>query len=389
MKKYSYIKSLWMSFYSKDLYIDIKNNWKGIGALYIASLTLIFTIIVTSTIFFVTNFNTEEKAERLTQILFEDANLPFEDNLNRILKLISSIPKMELKDNKLNIHTDSLTFLRDDYSKRSFVIFDPNGEIKTIKSSDAVVAFTPNYIIQKHNRHEESIIYFKELNNYNIKNYHKIQDFFNSISWILSQIPDLQIVNGHLKSSLKKPHFITYEYDKTDNLLAIIDPTSTYSYLDDQDQMPLLLVTENKLYLRNIFDKKDITEIYLSDLDINVMFNAIKSIIKITKKMLLTLTCLAFIILFLFTMLSTLFFALITSLIGLIIISYNKFEPLKFSTLFRISCVSITPVLLLNFILPMVFLSQKILYLLIATIYIYYAIKACDNENSLDRNRNV
>lgn len=374
MKQYSYFKAIWMSFYSKELYLDIKNNKKGTGIPYLAGLVFFFTMIFVITVFYLVNFNVEKKSERITEILFEDAELPFETNLNRILNMMSLIPEAKLIGNKLNINADSVVSVKDSYSKRNFAIFDPDGEIKTLKDSDAVLLFSKNYIIQKYNNNRENLIYFSKLNSYS----QKFSTAFNFAAQILSQIPKMKLLNGRLVSNIKEPRLIKYNYNGNEYIPGIIDPTGVYDDISAEETFPFILITKNKLIMRSIFDKTNISEIYLSDIDINIAFKAIKYVVKIYKNLLLIAIPVIFTMIFLTALVSVLCFVCLVAVIGNFIISYNKFKPVDFLTLFRISCVASTPTLILNFIFPMMFFSQKILYLLIAAFYIYYAIKSCE-----------
>lgn len=131
MKKYSVFHPLWMSFFSKDFYLDVLRNWKGISFLYL--LILVVIVIIPPAIHF---------KQGVSAMVRESP------------KIVEQMPEITIKGGVVSTPENRPYFIRDPKEKRAYGIIDTSGRYLTVQGTDAVVLMTRNRLFLKHSEVE-------------------------------------------------------------------------------------------------------------------------------------------------------------------------------------------------------------------------------------------
>jgi hypothetical protein len=143
MRQYSFLKAIVMSFYSKDLYRDVKLNWGGSAILYLL-LLLTVTWIPLITIM-------------QTQV---NKNAP-----GVLTTFFSQMPKTDIKNGIVQTPENKPYFFSDPETKKVFGVIDTSGEFTTLKD-DMVFLVTKNQIFTNSKHHETKIFTLSSSTNY-------------------------------------------------------------------------------------------------------------------------------------------------------------------------------------------------------------------------------
>ncbi len=186
----------------------------------------------------------------------------------------------------------------------------------------------------------------------------------------LLQVPPITIRNGEVSTPVETPYVIT---SNTGEAIAIIDLTGEYTHLDDTTAV--ILLTEDKLYLKN--EQRRRTDIH--DLSRVQNFSLDRSDFERWAVMARKWLWLGFYLVvvpseFVYRIVQALLYAAV----GLLFCQSLKIS-LEYLTLVRLAVIAVTPVILLQTALGLAnirFPGAFVLWLAIALGYLYFAVKA-------------
>lgn len=132
MKKYSLLHPPLLSFFSKDLYRDVGQNWKGIAALYLL-LLLAFCWV----------FETWVVNTKVSQFITNEAP-PF----------IEQIPEITIHDGNVSINEPVPYFIHRPESNDVIAIIDTSGQYTSLDNTEAYILLTKDKLIGKESETE-------------------------------------------------------------------------------------------------------------------------------------------------------------------------------------------------------------------------------------------
>lgn len=121
-----------MAFFSKSLYKDVGQNWKGVAALYLLLLLAITWLPGT--------FQIKQGIDN-----FVDKEAP---------KILKQIPEITIKDGKASIDKPVPYVIRDPDTGKPIIIIDTSGKVTSIADSPAHVLMTGTEVMYKKNKDE-------------------------------------------------------------------------------------------------------------------------------------------------------------------------------------------------------------------------------------------
>ncbi|MCE3232367.1 MAG: hypothetical protein K0R98_624 [Rickettsiaceae bacterium] len=373
-------KALFMSFYSRYLYIDVARNWRGFGIKYLLALSSFMCIVMVFTwLNTLYRIDVTKIADDVTKTLFEAPDLTFEESLNRVLNIVSQIPQVTIRNGEASIEGNAPSFIKDPIILKDIAIIDVTGKYTSLDNEDANILITKNSIIFKNEDGEQELFYLSSLG----KKTNIDEDDLNKLFDVFAQIPLITVENGQASISEKNPYYI---YSKDDKVLAIIDVEGTTTSLEDSDAY--LLLTKDKILIKNALSS-DNTEVMLSELNADKIFDALEHSLILLRKMFTWILFLFVTPVFIVSTAFALFFLVcIYSVVGLSVSMFAKLAKVNFSVMLRLCSVAITPVVVLNMLIPQVFANQGLIYFLIALGYVYFALKAnSEVPNEPDKER--
>src|SRR4030066_928732 len=132
MKQYSYIHSLYYSFYSKSFYQHVARNWKGLRLSYLLFILCLFWIPETSRIH-------SEVSE------FLSAEAP---------KYVKQVPVITVSQGKVSIKEQTPYLINMPGKNTPFAIIDTSGQTTSLDKSGALVLLTKSQLIIKNSSSE-------------------------------------------------------------------------------------------------------------------------------------------------------------------------------------------------------------------------------------------
>ena len=132
MKQYSYINSLFYSFYSKSFYQHIARNWKGLRLSYLLFILCLFWIPETSRIH-------SEVSE------FLSAEAP---------KYVKQVPLITISQGKVSIKEQTPYLINMPGKDTPFAIIDTSGQTTSLDKSSTLVLLTKSQLIIKNSSSE-------------------------------------------------------------------------------------------------------------------------------------------------------------------------------------------------------------------------------------------
>ncbi len=132
MKQYSYIHSLYFSFYLKSFYQDVAKNWKGLSLSYLLFILCLFWIPEVSRMH-------SEVSE------FLSAEAP---------KYVKQVPVITVSRGKVSIKEQTPYFINVPEKNTPFAIIDTSGQITSLDKTRALVLLTKSELIIKNNSKE-------------------------------------------------------------------------------------------------------------------------------------------------------------------------------------------------------------------------------------------
>ena len=127
MRKYKIFHSIVLSFYSKSLYQDVAQNWKGAGIVYLLLLALIVSLPITVRV--------HQELSKVPEV---------------IEPVIQQVPDISLKKGKISIDPDQPYLINDPSQENNpVIIIDTTGKHTSLEGTNAQVLITETKIFAK------------------------------------------------------------------------------------------------------------------------------------------------------------------------------------------------------------------------------------------------
>lgn len=132
MRRYSIFHVPALSFFSKELYIDVGQNWKGVNFLYL--LLLLAVCLIPAMI-------------NLHRGISNFVN-------NEAPAIVNQVPEITITDGQVSIKETQPYYIKDPDSDEPLAIIDTTGEIESLEETDAFFLLTGNKVIIKESKFE-------------------------------------------------------------------------------------------------------------------------------------------------------------------------------------------------------------------------------------------
>lgn len=149
--KYSYLKAIPYSFYSRDLYREVAQKWEGIGMMYLFVMIFLFLLIPAS----ITGIKLHTY---ITQGTIEDHRdmqlFGTQITVAPIIDFINQFPTIRVESGKVRSEVQQpyyLVFPNNGDSTKPFLILDTTGEVQNLVDSPAEILITENKLITREN----------------------------------------------------------------------------------------------------------------------------------------------------------------------------------------------------------------------------------------------
>ncbi len=133
MRRYSIFHVPALSFFSKDLYIDVGQNWKGVNFLYLL-LLLAFCWIPAM-------INLHRGISNFVN--------------NEAPAVVNQVPEITITDGQVSIKETQPYYIKDPDSDEPLAIIDTTGQIESLEDTDVFFLLTGNKVIIKESNFEE------------------------------------------------------------------------------------------------------------------------------------------------------------------------------------------------------------------------------------------
>ncbi len=132
MRKYGCFHAILLSFYSRDLYRDVAQNWGGRVLLYLLLLLSLCALVITLDVQFLINKDFPPLVEKVT----------------------AQAPELKIVKGIVSTPQNRPYLLRDPDTKKVFAVIDTSGKYTTIENSDLTFLLTKTYFMSQSDRHE-------------------------------------------------------------------------------------------------------------------------------------------------------------------------------------------------------------------------------------------
>jgi len=132
MRRYSIFHVPALSFFSKELYIDVGQNWKGVNFLYLLLLLAVCLIP--------TMINLHRGISNFVN--------------NEAPAIVNQVPEITITDGQVSIKETQPYYIKDPDSDEPLAIIDTTGQIESIEDTDAFCLLTGNKVIIKKSKFE-------------------------------------------------------------------------------------------------------------------------------------------------------------------------------------------------------------------------------------------
>jgi uncharacterized protein DUF1189 len=143
-QRYSLLHPLFMAFFSKSLYRDVGQTWKGHG------LVFLFSAVALCTIPFVLLFQSDMAA-----LLNQEAP-----------KIVTQMPSLRITKGKVSIDRREPYIVKDDKSGNPLIIFDTTGQISSLAGSKAVMLVSEKAVLVKNSEGQTRTIDLSEIDSF-------------------------------------------------------------------------------------------------------------------------------------------------------------------------------------------------------------------------------
>jgi len=145
-RRYTIIHPLFMSFYSKDFYQDVAQNWKNYAFYYLLFLLALCSVVKTVKIHY-----------DLSDFLAKHAPA-----------FISQIPAVTFSNGKASTDQDEPYFIKDSKSGEDIIIIDTTGQINSLNDTSAVMLLTETKLIIKKSDRQTQVFALSEIEDFRI-----------------------------------------------------------------------------------------------------------------------------------------------------------------------------------------------------------------------------
>jgi len=145
-RRYTIIHPLFMSFYSKDFYRDVAQNWKNYAFLYLLFLLALCSVVKTVKIHY-------DLSDFLT------IHAP---------AFISQFPAVTFSNGKASIDQDEPYFIKDLKSGEDIIIIDTTGQINSLNDTSAVMLLTETKLIIKKSDRQTQVFALSEIEDFRL-----------------------------------------------------------------------------------------------------------------------------------------------------------------------------------------------------------------------------
>lgn len=145
-RRYTIIHPLFMSFYSKDFYRDVAQNWKNYAFLYLLFLLALCSVVKTVKIHY-------DLSDFLT------VHAP---------AFISQFPAVTFSNGKASIEADEPYSIKDPNSGEDIIIIDTTGQIKSLNDTSAVMLLTETKLIIKKSDRQTQVFSLSEIEDFRL-----------------------------------------------------------------------------------------------------------------------------------------------------------------------------------------------------------------------------
>jgi len=121
-----------MSFYSKKLYRDVGQNWRGVGFTYLLFLLALVWIPVIY----------------LWGVMFSEFKTVVYP------KIIEKVPEVQIKDGEVVLNKPMPYVISDEDTKKPFVVVDTTGKTTTLKEAGSKILITKNQVIMQKDQNQ-------------------------------------------------------------------------------------------------------------------------------------------------------------------------------------------------------------------------------------------
>jgi len=147
MKRYSILHPLYLSFFSRDLYRDVRTNWKGTGFLYLLLLLAITWLPVMYKVHGGISEGVKQEAP----------------------KYIEQVPKIEIVKGEVSVDRPVPYTIIDPDSHTPLMVIDTSGTITSFEQTTASALLTKNkFMFQKQNKTETRIYDLSEISDFTV-----------------------------------------------------------------------------------------------------------------------------------------------------------------------------------------------------------------------------
>jgi len=143
-RRYTIIHPLFMSFYSKNLYRDVAQNWKNYAFLYLLFLLALCSVVKTVKIHY-----------GLSDFLTEHAPA-----------FISQFPAVTFSNGKASTDQHEPYFIKDPKNGEDIIIIDTTGQINSLNDTRAVMLLTETKLIIKKSDRETQVFALSEVEDF-------------------------------------------------------------------------------------------------------------------------------------------------------------------------------------------------------------------------------
>lgn len=145
-RRYTIFHPLFMSFYSKDFYRDVAQNWKNYAFLYLLFLLALCSVVKTVKIHY-----------DLSDFLTKHAPA-----------FISQIPIVTFSNGKVSIDQDEPYFIKDSKSGVDIIIIDTTGRINSLNDTSAVMLLTETKLIVKKSDRQTQVFALSDIEDFRL-----------------------------------------------------------------------------------------------------------------------------------------------------------------------------------------------------------------------------
>ncbi|VVC75887.1 hypothetical protein AQUSIP_11880 [Aquicella siphonis] len=137
MQQYNILRAIYMSFYSRNLYRDVANNWGGKAFLYL------FILVVLTSIYF-------------TYTIQRDLNQGYQATYINIIK--PQVPVITVENGKVITPENRPYFIIDPETHTNYAVIDTSGQYTSIEQAKSLILVTEKEVIMQ-SREDETKTY--------------------------------------------------------------------------------------------------------------------------------------------------------------------------------------------------------------------------------------